>query len=152
MNIRLSRNRKGLRSFDLLARSQRLAVFAAVGGLCFSVQFGLLWTLARASLVPVWVCNAIAFFLSAQLNCALSRSITWKDRCQVPQGTFWQSLGPYNLIALLSLGLNTCGFLAAEQMTQTLLLPQATGAALGMGFTYLVCNNLLFREKRLGKY
>jgi putative flippase GtrA len=135
------------RSPRLMVSPQRLAVFTAVGGLCFSAQFGLLWTLARAGLGPVWVCNAIAFFLSTQLNCALSQRLTWKDRCPVSRRTFWRKLGPYNLIALLSLGLNTVGFLAAEQLTQSLLIAQAAGVVLGMGLTYLCCDNLLFREE-----
>ena len=134
-----------------LVRSQRLAIFTAVGGLCFSVQFGVLWTLVRASLGPAWACNALAFLLSAQLNCALSQRFTWKDRCQVSQTKFWRKLGPYNLIALLSLGVNTVAFLAAKQLTHSLLVAQAAGVALGMGFTYLCCNNLLFREKGLGQ-
>ncbi len=60
-------------------RGPRLARFACTGGLAAVIQLGLLhlWTARGWNAI---VANAVAFFVAAQVNFALSATVTWGDR------------------------------------------------------------------------
>jgi glycosyltransferase involved in cell wall biosynthesis/putative flippase GtrA len=128
-------------------RHQRQLRYMSVSVLCFSLQYVLLKLFVRSGLEPAWVCNAAAFFLSTQVNCALSQVVTWKDRQTSKPVLNWKNFLPYNAIALVSLLLNSLGFYVAHNMTGVLIIGQLAGAVLGMLFTYRICNQLLFRRE-----
>ena len=127
---------------------RRIAVFAAVGGICFIVQLILLAAIVRLGASRP-VANAAGFAVSAQLNFALSTRFTWRDRQAAGRrdtGARWLA---YNVMALLSLGCNSLVFTASYQAigtTAAALLGVLTGTAV----VYLTCNFLVFRARKPG--
>lgn len=61
-----------------LSLIHRLIRFALVGVTCFLVQLGLLYLLE--SVLHLFIADALAFLMSAQLNFVLSQVFTWRDR------------------------------------------------------------------------
>jgi putative flippase GtrA len=124
----------------------RIAVFAVVGALCFSVQLALLTLIAHAGVARP-VADAIGFALSAQLNFVLSMRFTWRDRQAIGRrdiGVRWLA---YNMTALLSLAVNTAVFTVAYQAAGT-IAAALLGVLAGTAVVYLTCNYIIFRTSR----
>jgi putative flippase GtrA len=143
----------------LLRRRRRQLLFLCVGGACFLTQYGLL-TAMTAGGVYRPLANALGFAASAQLNFALSARLTWRDRSANGQrGTlggrsprqarraFWARLASYNGTALVSLAVNTGVFTIAYHRLGN-LAAAALGVVCGMCVTYLVCDLVIFRDRR----
>jgi putative flippase GtrA len=121
-------------------------LFVCVGATCFLAQYGTLTVLGAVGVYRP-LANAVGFLLSAQLNFALSSRLTWRDR---PAGTaraLWVRLISYNGTALLSLAVNT-GVFAVTYHRVGNLMAAALGVGCGMCVTYLVCDLLIFRDRR----
>src|SRR5690242_19272526 len=119
----------------------RVAVFAAVGALCFSVELALLTLIARAGVDRPFA-DAIGFALSAQLNFVLSARFTWRDRKAAGRrdiGVRWLA---YNATALLSLAVNTAVFTVAYRVAGTAAAALA-GVLAGTAVVYLTCNYII---------
>lgn len=125
---------------------RRHFTFVAVGVVCFLVQLGLLAALT-ASGVYEPVANAIGFLASAQLNFVLSSAFTWGDRADRTDRTMSRLAG-YNATALLSLAVNSLAFTLAYHLTGT-VIAAALGVLSGMGCTYLICDLVIFRRRRI---
>ena len=87
----------------------RIARFGFVGVTCFFVQLGLLNVLQ--SVWHIYVADVIAFLISAQVNFALSRWLTWGDRRHA-QRLGWQWI-KFNASAFVSATLFNAGVLWA---------------------------------------
>lgn len=127
-------------------RYARQLLFVSVGGGCFLVQFGILTALAAAG-VERPLANAVGFIVSAQLNFALSSLLTWNDRPADRTRTVCARLASYNCAALLSLAVNTAVFTLSYHRVGS-LLAAGLGVGCGMCVTYLVCDLLVFRDRR----
>jgi putative flippase GtrA len=124
----------------------RIAVFAAVGALCFAVQLALLTLIVHVG-VDRPIADAIGFALSAQLNFLLSTRFTWQDRKVAGRrdiGVRWLA---YNATALLSLAFNTAVFTVAYQAVGT-TAAALLGVLAGTAVVYLTCNYIVFRVRR----
>lgn len=128
----------------LVTRFSRQLRFIAVGGTCFVFQLTVLFGLIHLGLAQT-SSDAIAFFLSAQLNFTLSSLVTWRDRPAVNAKSISARWFAYNGTALLSLGINTAIFVGAHHVVGV-LPAAAAGVAGAMTFTYLICNRLVFRS------
>ena len=119
--------------------------FAAVGIVCFSVQFLVLKLLIAAG-TPAAAADAVGFALSAQLNFTLSTFFTWGDR----QGTLTRSLGAlwlsFNASILLTLAINTGVFQLCRPLGD--LPASALGVLVGSVGNYALCDILVFRGRR----
>ena len=124
----------------------RQSLFVCVGTCCFLVQFGILTALASAG-VNRPVANAAGFIVSAQLNFLLSSRLTWRDRPASTTRTAWARLASYNATALLSLAVNTAVFTITYRHFGD-LPASGFGVVCGMCVTYLVCDLLIFRNRR----
>jgi putative flippase GtrA len=124
---------------------RRALRFAAVGIVCFSVQYLVLKLLTAAGL-PAAVADALGFALSAQLNFTLSTSFTWGDR----QGTFSRSLGAlwlsFNASILVTLAINTGVFQLCRPLGD--LAASALGVLVGAVGNYVLCDIVVFRGRR----
>jgi putative flippase GtrA len=116
--------------------------FALVGGFCFGVQYAIMMALAQVG-IDLSLGNAIGFVVSAQLNYGLSAVFTWGDGA----GLSWLRWASYNSTALLGLAVNTAVFTVVHQSFGS-FLGTAAGVGAGAVFTYLVCNFLIFRQRR----
>jgi len=132
---------------DLVRRRRRQLLFVCVGASCFLAQLGTLTALSSAGVARP-TANAIGFVLSAQLNFALSLRLTWGDRARTLARALWARLVSYNGTALIALGVNTLAFTLAYRRLGS--LPAAgLGVLSGMCVTYLVCDRLIFRPRRV---
>jgi cellulose synthase/poly-beta-1,6-N-acetylglucosamine synthase-like glycosyltransferase/putative flippase GtrA len=129
----------------LVKRFSRQLRFIAVGGTCFVFQLTVLFGLIHLGLAQTFS-DAIAFFLSAQLNFTLSSLVTWRDRPAANAKSISARWLAYNGTALLSLGINTAIFVGAHHVVGV-LPAAAAGVAGAMTFTYLICNRLVFRSR-----
>lgn len=133
-----------MRAFWL--RLRRPLRFAVVGGFCFVVQGGVLFSLGLLGL-PLAVANAVGFVASAQLNYALSALFTWRDR---PAGqprrvvARWVS---YQATTAFSLGVNTVTFMVALPLAGA-LAAAAIGVLVGMGANFVLSHFVVFRAVR----
>jgi putative flippase GtrA len=130
----------------LLRRGRRQLLFLCVGATCFLVQYTALTAMAAAGTYRP-VANALGFVIAAQLNFALSARLTWRDRPLTAARTRWARWASYNGIALISLAVNTAVFTAAFHRLGN-LPAAALGVLAGMCVTYLVCDLLIFRDRR----
>jgi cellulose synthase/poly-beta-1,6-N-acetylglucosamine synthase-like glycosyltransferase/putative flippase GtrA len=133
----------------LVTRFSRQLRFVTVGGTCFVFQLAVLFGLIHLGLAGSFA-DALAFFLSAQLNFTLSSLITWRDRPAANAKRISARWLAYNGTALLSLGINTAIFVGAHHVVGV-LPAAAVGVAGAMAFTYLVCNRLVFRSREDGE-
>jgi putative flippase GtrA len=107
---------------------RRKAQYLSISGTCFVFHYALLRYQVRAlGWRPEWLCNALAFEISAQVNFVLTRFITWGDRPDNPRRA-WLI---YNRTALVSLGLNTVGFQAAYRVCSTKIFRHDAQASTG---------------------
>jgi putative flippase GtrA len=121
--------------------------YLAVGIICFSAQLIILTAMVHLGAYRP-LANTAAFAASAQLNFLLSSKLTWRDR----PACGWRHTGrrwaAYNATALLSLTCDSAVFIVSYRATGT-----TVGAALGVVtaacLTYLVCNRVVFRSRRL---
>lgn len=127
----------------LFGRFQRVLTFSLVGLVCFAAQYSVAWSMARAG-VSWPIGNALAFFLSAQLNFVLSSVFTWPDR-GARRWTVrrWVS---YNGTVLVALAVNTAVFTAIYPLAGS-LAASAAGVVAGAGANFLICNYLVFRAR-----
>jgi putative flippase GtrA len=129
----------------LLQKYRRALRFAAVGIVCFSLQY-LLLRLFKAVGVQVTAADALGFALSAQLNFALSMLFTWGDR----KGAFTRSPGTrwasYNASILLTLAINTGVFQLCRPLGD--LGASALGVFVGAVGNYALCDIVVFRGRR----
>jgi putative flippase GtrA len=130
----------------LLRRGRRQLLFLCVGATCFLVQYTALTAMAAAGTYRP-VANALGFVISAQLNFALSARLTWRDRPLTAARALWARWASYNGIALISLAVNTAVFAVAFHRLGN-LPAAALGVLAGMCVTYLVCDVLIFRDRR----
>ena len=130
----------------LLRRGRRQLLFLCVGAACFLVQYTALTAMAAAGTYRP-VANALGFVISAQLNFALSARLTWRDRPPTAARALWARWASYNGIALISLAVNTAVFTVAYHRLGN-LPAAALGVVAGMCVTYLVCDLLIFRDRR----
>lgn len=130
----------------LLRRGRRQLLFLCVGATCFLVQYTALTAMAAAGTYRP-AANALGFVIAAQLNFALSARFTWRDRPLTAARTRWARWASYNGIALISLAVNTAVFTAAFHRLGN-LPAAALGVLAGMCVTYLVCDLLIFRDRR----
>jgi putative flippase GtrA len=123
---------------------KRIAIFVAVGALCFCVQLAVLTVMVQLGTYRP-VANAIGFAISAQLNFLLSSRITWRDRPLAGlRGTGGRWVA-YNATALVSLGCNTAVFSLCYRTLGT-TAAAALGVLAGTCVVYLTCNLLVFRS------
>lgn len=125
---------------------KRIAVFAVVGAVCFSVQLALLTLMVHLGAYRP-VANAVAFAISAQLNFLLSSRVTWRDRPAAGRGGTGARWLAYNGTALVSLGCNTAVFTLSYHSIGT-TPAAALGVLTGTCVVYLTCNLLVFRGTR----
>ena len=142
LSTRAKRHLLGRRQ-QLLGRRQML--FMAVGATCFLAQYCVLTALAATG-VNRPLANAVGFVLSAQLNFLLSSRLTWRDRRAGTAKTLWARLVGYNGTALISLGVNTAAFSLVYRHVGN-LAGAAIGVICGMLVTYLICDQLIFRDR-----
>ena len=119
----------------------------AVGITCFSVQFILLTITVHLGVYRP-LANSAAFAASAQLNFLLSAKLTWRDR----PARGWRHMGgrwvAYNGTAVLSLACDSAVFIASYRAVGT-TAAAALGVLTAACLTYLVCNRLVFRSRRI---
>jgi putative flippase GtrA len=125
---------------------RRIAVFAAVGGVCFIVQLVLLTAVVHLGISRP-VADAIGFAASAQLNFALSTRFTWGDRQPAGRRDTSARWLAYNATALVSLGCNSVVFTASYQAIGT-TVAALLGVLAGTTVVYLTCNFLVFRVRK----
>jgi putative flippase GtrA len=130
----------------MLAHRQRQLLFICVGATCFLTQYSALTAMSAVG-VNRPLANALGFVISAQLNFALSTKLTWRDRPAGAARTLWARLLSYNATALVSLGVNTAVFTLTYHELGN-LGGAALGVICGMCVTYLVCDLLIFRDRR----
>jgi putative flippase GtrA len=130
----------------MLQRRRRQLLFVAVGTTCFLAQYSVLSVLALAG-VSRPLADALGFIISAQLNFALSARFTWRDRPAGSARTRWGQLLSYNATALVSLAVNIAVFTLTYRRVGN-LAAAALGVLCGMLVTYLVCDLLIFRDRR----
>lgn len=129
---------------------KRIAIFAIVGLSCFAGQLVLLTIMVHLGVYRP-AANAVAFVVSAQLNFALSSTVTWRDRPAAGRrGTRARWLA-YNATAMVSLGCNTAVFTLAYRSLGT-TPAAALGVLAGTCVVYLTCNLLVFRGRRAEVY
>jgi len=166
LSVSLPRGRHRLHKETLAVRflrgdgRARQLRFATVSVLCFGIQYVILTSLfGLGGVRPAWLCNALAFFISTQINCTITQRFTFADRW-VGWRRFWWRFVPYNAVAAISLGLNTGGFAFAHFVETRLLTDhalmgqasvmlfgaQGAGAVTGAAWTYLVCKKKIFRK------
>ncbi len=129
----------------LLRRSKRQLLFVCVGATCFLAQYAALTAMVAAGTYRP-LADALGFAISAQLNFALSARLTWRDRPTAARAP-WARWASYNGIALISLAVNTAVFTVAYHRLGN-LPAAALGVLAGMCVTYLVCDLLIFRDRR----
>lgn len=129
----------------LLQKYRRALRFAAVGVVCFSVQYLVLRLFVTAG-VEATVADALGFALSAQLNFTLSSLFTWGDR----KGAFTRSPGTrwlsFNASILLTLAINTGVFQVSRPLGY--LAASALGVFAGALGNYALCDIVVFRGRR----
>ncbi|MDB5186598.1 MAG: GtrA family protein [Candidatus Saccharibacteria bacterium] len=87
---------------------KRLVQFGLVGALCLLIQILILLFIER--FLPSVIANMIGFIASAQLNFILSYRITWGDSPRKTGRAQAASRLKFNLVVLLSVGINTVVF------------------------------------------
>ncbi|MEU4238046.1 GtrA family protein [Actinoplanes sp. NPDC026619] len=148
----VTQNSSGAGAMDVFRVHRRHVVrFALVGAFCFGMQYAVMTVLARIG-VDLSLSNAAGFFLSAQVNFVLSSVFTWGGGEGPGSGLSWGGLSwlrwaSYNSTALLGLAVNTVVFSAVHRPLGVPLGTLAGGGASAV-FTYLVCNFLVFRQRR----
>jgi putative flippase GtrA len=128
-----------------LSRYRRVLRFALVGLTCFAVQYVALRLLTRVGL-PATPADAVGFLLSAQLNFTLSSLFTWADRKDLfarPLVGRWFS---YNASILVTLAINAGVFQLCRPIGE--LAASALGVAVGAAGNYVLCDLLVFRDRR----
>lgn len=130
----------------LLSPAARPLRFAGTGGTAGAVQLLLLAVMTRHGWNPV-AANGVAFLLAAQLNFALSWTLTWRDR--YPDGRRFASLGRswllfHGSIAFMAL-VNMLTFALARSFLPTLAASMA-GIAAGAAGNYFAGDRLVFRR------
>ncbi|WP_344222982.1 GtrA family protein [Paractinoplanes ferrugineus] len=121
----------------------RILRFALVGGFCFVVQYAVMIGLRRIG-IDLSVANAVGFAVSAQLNFVLSSVFTWGGGARLS----WLRWASYNSTALLGLAVNTVVFSTVHSAVGV-PLAAVLGVGSGAVFTYLVCNFLIFKVRRV---
>lgn len=128
-----------------LSQYRRVLRFVLVGITCFAVQYVALRLLTRLGL-PATPADAVGFLLSAQLNFTLSSLFTWADRKDLfarPLVGRWLS---YNASIVVTLAINAGVFQLCRPFGE--LAASALGVAVGAVGNYLLCDLLVFRNRR----
>lgn len=121
----------------LSGRFGRPIAFIVVGGLCFTVQIGVLAFLAYLGMFEP-LANAIGFALSTQLNFLVGRRFTWPDR-----EAGMTALLSYYIIAMISLGANTVVF-ASTYRSMGIGVAAVFATAVSATLNYVACNYVVF--------
>ncbi len=120
---------------------RRLSRFALTGCVCAVTQLALLALLTRWDVEPL-PANVVAFLLAAQLNFALSATVTWGDRRGAPLLPRWFAfLGAVSATALLNLAV-----FELTSLVLPVLAAAATGIATAACLNYLVADHAVFRR------
>jgi putative flippase GtrA len=128
---------------------RRLGLFAAVGGFCLFVQLGILDALETDGAKP-YQADAVAFFVSAQLNFFLSYRLTWGDTARATgRGLVWKWL-MFLGVACGSTLINVAVFAALQPALGALPAVLVAGAVSMVG-TYLMNDQLVFSPDTLSR-
>lgn len=136
----------------LPAHVTRMISFGAVGGTCLLLQLAILQLLIHefrlATTAGVVIANAIAFFLSTQVNYRLSRTITWRDRGaeQVSTPAEVRQRLRFNAMAISALLINQIVFIALHPFIGP-LPASALGTAVASTVTFVVSAYAVFPER-----
>lgn len=121
----------------------RVLRFAAVGGLGAALQIALLALLIGHGWDAL-LANVIAFLVSAQVNFALSATITWRDRAR--GAPLWRRWALFHGSIAGTAALNQVVFILARLALPALLASAAGTAAAAIG-NYLLGDRLVFRPQ-----
>lgn len=137
---RQQRSGQGWRTLcDVAARPLRFALTGCIAG---GVQLALLALLTRGGW-PELPANSVAFLLAAQVNFALSKTFTWRDRRDTRAlGRRW--LAFHGSIAGMA-GINMAVFMLARAIAPT-LLASATGIGVAALGNFFIGDRLVFRS------
>jgi putative flippase GtrA len=132
----------------LLSSAARPLRFAGTGGTAGAVQLLLLAAFIHASWNAI-AANAVAFLLAAQLNFAISITVTWRDR--QPRHSFARRWLLFHASISLMAVINMLTYISARAVLPTLMASVAGIAVAAVG-NYLAGDRIVFRARPGRRY
>ena len=128
----------------------RLAPFAAVGGIGFVVQVGLLSLLTRVAGLDLGPATALAVELTILHNFAWHERWTWADRASREPKGIWRRLGRFHLgngvVSLVGNLVITAGIVTLAGVPLLLANTLAVGACTALNF--VAADRLVFPDQQ----